>query len=188
MGVRSNGSAWPSIGKEQRTTYGGMSGNAIRPIALKVFDIIYSSMCKPLVKGMLGIVRPCQLSLEHCLDSQFLPREVSILVMQLYNSFNAVPAFCRLLSTYIFYSNLILYIFGRWKEVLSVNLNAISSTIDLQFNSKSRFYCCWRLYHWPESAHLSQIYWRTERLGRSEPTDRSTPEWQTNLEIGFCFG
>lgn len=37
MGVRSDGSAWPSIGKEQRTTYGGMSGNAIRPIALKVF-------------------------------------------------------------------------------------------------------------------------------------------------------
>ena len=36
MGVRSDGSAWPSIGKEQRTTYGGMSGNAIRPIALKV--------------------------------------------------------------------------------------------------------------------------------------------------------
>lgn len=37
MGVRSDGSAWPSIGKEQKTTYGGMSGNAIRPIALKVF-------------------------------------------------------------------------------------------------------------------------------------------------------
>lgn len=36
MGVRSDGSAWPSIGKEQKTTYGGMSGNAIRPIALKV--------------------------------------------------------------------------------------------------------------------------------------------------------
>ena len=36
MGIRSDGSAWPSIGKEQRTTYGGMSGNAIRPIALKV--------------------------------------------------------------------------------------------------------------------------------------------------------
>lgn len=36
MGIRSDGSAWPSIGSEQRTTYGGMSGNAIRPIALKV--------------------------------------------------------------------------------------------------------------------------------------------------------
>lgn len=41
MGIRSDGSAWPSIGKEQRTTYGGMSGNAIRPIALKVLNIYY---------------------------------------------------------------------------------------------------------------------------------------------------
>jgi dihydropyrimidine dehydrogenase (NADP+) len=40
MGVRSDGSAWPSIGKEKRTTYGGMSGNAIRPIALKAVSAI----------------------------------------------------------------------------------------------------------------------------------------------------
>ncbi|XP_046440788.1 dihydropyrimidine dehydrogenase [NADP(+)]-like isoform X2 [Daphnia pulex] len=40
MGVRSDGSAWPSIGKEQKTTYGGMSGNAIRPIALKAVSAI----------------------------------------------------------------------------------------------------------------------------------------------------
>ena len=30
-----NAVAWPAIGAEGRTTYGGMSGNAIRPIALK---------------------------------------------------------------------------------------------------------------------------------------------------------
>ena len=35
MGLRSDGVTWPSIGKEQRTTYGGVSGNAIRPIALR---------------------------------------------------------------------------------------------------------------------------------------------------------
>lgn len=40
MGIRTDGSAWPSIGKEQRTTYGGMSGNAIRPIALKAVSAI----------------------------------------------------------------------------------------------------------------------------------------------------
>jgi len=35
MGLRMNAVAWPAVGAEGRTTYGGMSGNAIRPIALK---------------------------------------------------------------------------------------------------------------------------------------------------------
>lgn len=30
-----DGTPWPAVGTEKRTTYGGMSGNAIRPIALK---------------------------------------------------------------------------------------------------------------------------------------------------------
>ena len=40
MNIRSNSSAWPSIGDEGRTTYGGMSGNAIRPIALRAVSSI----------------------------------------------------------------------------------------------------------------------------------------------------
>uniref|UniRef100_A0A6F9DBX4 Dihydropyrimidine dehydrogenase [NADP(+)] n=1 Tax=Phallusia mammillata TaxID=59560 RepID=A0A6F9DBX4_9ASCI len=40
MGLRSNSSAWPSIGKQRRTTYGGVSGNAIRPIALRAVSAI----------------------------------------------------------------------------------------------------------------------------------------------------
>ena len=40
MGVRGDASAWPSVGKEQRTTYGGVSGNAIRPIALRAVSAI----------------------------------------------------------------------------------------------------------------------------------------------------
>ena len=35
MGLNSNATAWPAIGKDHRTTYGGMSGNAIRPSALR---------------------------------------------------------------------------------------------------------------------------------------------------------
>ena len=35
MGLRGDASPWPAVGKEKRTTYGGMSGNAIRPIALR---------------------------------------------------------------------------------------------------------------------------------------------------------
>ena len=30
MGLQANGIAWPAVGTDQRTTYGGVSGNAIR--------------------------------------------------------------------------------------------------------------------------------------------------------------
>jgi dihydroorotate dehydrogenase len=40
MGLKDNGAAWPSIGKEKKTTYGGVSGNAIRPIALRAVSAI----------------------------------------------------------------------------------------------------------------------------------------------------
>uniref|UniRef100_A0ABM0H1K6 Dihydropyrimidine dehydrogenase [NADP(+)] n=1 Tax=Saccoglossus kowalevskii TaxID=10224 RepID=A0ABM0H1K6_SACKO len=40
MGLKSNGTAWPAVGKEKLTTYGGVSGNAIRPIALRAVSAI----------------------------------------------------------------------------------------------------------------------------------------------------
>ncbi|KAL9951246.1 hypothetical protein ACROYT_G043872 [Oculina patagonica] len=40
MGLRPSGAAWPAVGNEQRTTYGGVSGNAIRPIALRAVSAI----------------------------------------------------------------------------------------------------------------------------------------------------
>lgn len=40
MSLRHDGTAWPNVGKSQRTTYGGVSGNAIRPIALKAVTAI----------------------------------------------------------------------------------------------------------------------------------------------------
>ncbi|XP_074642394.1 dihydropyrimidine dehydrogenase [NADP(+)]-like isoform X2 [Tubulanus polymorphus] len=44
MGLKGNGKAWPAIGKESRTTYGGVSGNAIRPIALKAVTAIAKAL------------------------------------------------------------------------------------------------------------------------------------------------
>ena len=40
MGIRHDSSAWPNVGKEKKTTYGGVSGNAIRPIALRAVSAI----------------------------------------------------------------------------------------------------------------------------------------------------
>merc|ERR1719357_2379135 len=44
MGLNSKGQAWPAVGKEKRTTYGGMSGNAIKPMALKAVSAISNAI------------------------------------------------------------------------------------------------------------------------------------------------
>lgn len=40
MGLRTDGQPWPGVGDEKRTTYGGVSGNAIRPVALRAVSAI----------------------------------------------------------------------------------------------------------------------------------------------------
>ena len=44
MGLRGSGVAWPSVGAEHRTTYGGVSGNAIRPITLRAVSAIANAL------------------------------------------------------------------------------------------------------------------------------------------------
>mmetsp|Transcript_8520 Transcript_8520/g.12565 ORF Transcript_8520/g.12565 Transcript_8520/m.12565 type:complete len:1017 (+) Transcript_8520:16-3066(+) len=44
MHLRPDGTPWPSVGVRKRTTYGGMSGNAIRPIALKAVSAIAKAL------------------------------------------------------------------------------------------------------------------------------------------------
>jgi len=40
MGLRPKGDPWPGVGTQKKTTYGGVSGNAIRPIALKAVSAV----------------------------------------------------------------------------------------------------------------------------------------------------
>jgi len=40
MGVQGTANVWPAVGTQQRTTYGGLSGNATRPVALKAVSAI----------------------------------------------------------------------------------------------------------------------------------------------------
>jgi len=40
MGLRLDSTAWPSVGTQKRTTYGGVSGNATRPVALRAVSTI----------------------------------------------------------------------------------------------------------------------------------------------------
>ncbi|XP_036441571.1 dihydropyrimidine dehydrogenase a, tandem duplicate 1 [Colossoma macropomum] len=44
MGLKADGSPWPGIGRDKRTTYGGVSGNAIRPIALRAVSAIAKAL------------------------------------------------------------------------------------------------------------------------------------------------
>ncbi|KAL3123536.1 hypothetical protein niasHT_006615 [Heterodera trifolii] len=44
MGLGSDGIAWPNVGKAKLTTYGGMSGSAIRPIALRAVSAIANAL------------------------------------------------------------------------------------------------------------------------------------------------
>ena len=44
MHINPNSTPWPSVGKEKRTTYGGVSGNSIRPIALRAVSAIATAL------------------------------------------------------------------------------------------------------------------------------------------------
>jgi dihydropyrimidine dehydrogenase (NADP+) len=44
MGLNAKGIAWPAVGVKQQTTYGGVSGNAIRPIALKAVSAVSKAL------------------------------------------------------------------------------------------------------------------------------------------------
>ncbi|KAK0134539.1 Dihydropyrimidine dehydrogenase [NADP(+)] [Merluccius polli] len=44
MGLKADGTPWPSVGAGKRTTYGGVSGNAIRPIALRAVSTISKAL------------------------------------------------------------------------------------------------------------------------------------------------
>ena len=44
MDLKGDGTPWPAIGLEKRTTYGGVSGNAIRPVALRAVSAIAKAL------------------------------------------------------------------------------------------------------------------------------------------------
>lgn len=55
MSVKSDSSPWPAIGAEKRTTYGGVSGNATRPMALRAISAISNEIPGFPILGTGGI-------------------------------------------------------------------------------------------------------------------------------------
>ncbi|XP_022208508.2 dihydropyrimidine dehydrogenase [NADP(+)] isoform X1 [Drosophila obscura] len=55
MSLKADATAWPSVGKEKRTTYGGVSGNATRPMALRAISEIANKVPDFPILGIGGI-------------------------------------------------------------------------------------------------------------------------------------
>lgn len=55
MEIRGDGTPWPHVGSNKRTTYGGMSGNAVRPLGLRAVSTISKACPRLAVLGSGGI-------------------------------------------------------------------------------------------------------------------------------------
>ncbi|RZF40963.1 hypothetical protein LSTR_LSTR013218 [Laodelphax striatellus] len=55
MGLKSDNSPWPAVGKEKLTTYGGVSGGAIRPLGLRAVSSIAKCLPDLAIMGIGGI-------------------------------------------------------------------------------------------------------------------------------------
>lgn len=55
MSVRADGAPWPGVGAGRRTTYGGVSGNATRPMALRAVSSVRRALPDLPVLGIGGV-------------------------------------------------------------------------------------------------------------------------------------
>ncbi|PSN52992.1 Dihydropyrimidine dehydrogenase [NADP(+)] [Blattella germanica] len=55
MGLKADASPWPAVGREKLTTYGGMSGNATRPVGLRAVSSIANAVSGLEIMGIGGI-------------------------------------------------------------------------------------------------------------------------------------
>lgn len=55
MSLKSDGSPWPSVGTQKKTTYGGVSGNATRPMALRAVSDIAKNIPGLVIQGVGGV-------------------------------------------------------------------------------------------------------------------------------------
>jgi len=55
MEVRPDGTTWPKVGIEARTTYGGVSGNSTRPMGLRAVSAIAKALPGFPILGIGGI-------------------------------------------------------------------------------------------------------------------------------------
>lgn len=55
MSVKADGTPWPAVGSAKATTYGGVSGNATRPIALRAISKVAKALPGFPILGIGGV-------------------------------------------------------------------------------------------------------------------------------------
>ncbi|XP_044748959.1 dihydropyrimidine dehydrogenase [NADP(+)] [Coccinella septempunctata] len=55
MSVTANGTPWPAVGADKRTTYGGVSGTATRPVGLRAVSSIAKALPDLWIQGVGGV-------------------------------------------------------------------------------------------------------------------------------------
>ena len=87
MSLKANASPWPAVGREKRTTYGGVSGNAVRPIALRNVSAIARALPDFPVMAAGGVESAdTALQFLHCGAPVVQVRATSEMFMSLYAS------------------------------------------------------------------------------------------------------
>lgn len=88
MSLRADKTPWPAVGIEKRTTYGGVSGNATRPQALRAISLIANKLPGFPILGIGGIdAADVALQFIHCGAS----------VLQVRTSNHTEEYYCRLI-------------------------------------------------------------------------------------------
>jgi len=155
MGLKANSSAWPAVGKEKKTTYGGLSGNAIRPIALRDVSAIANKLPGFPILAAGGIdSAESALQFLHCGAHVVQVGPCTQLWLQLGKGtrealqllVNTVLQFPShdLFNSMIFYSCPISVPFH----------GSHSHSADLQCNPQPRLYPSGGLYHWTQDSPL----------------------------------
>jgi dihydroorotate dehydrogenase len=55
MGLKADATPWPAVGHDRLTTYGGVSGNAVRPVGLRAVSAIANELKGFAIMGIGGI-------------------------------------------------------------------------------------------------------------------------------------
>jgi dihydropyrimidine dehydrogenase (NADP+) len=55
MGLKADATPWPGVGKDRLSTYGGVSGNATRPVGLRAVSAIANALPGFSIMGIGGI-------------------------------------------------------------------------------------------------------------------------------------
>lgn len=89
MGLHADATPWPAVGIKKATTYGGMSGNATRPLALRAVSSISKNLPGFPILGIGGIdSADVALQFLHCGASILQVNQLAMLSSYEFSTYN----------------------------------------------------------------------------------------------------